>query len=156
MSIKFPIDYEPGKVQAFLISKETGQIIEATPVSEIVTPWPIDDNDCMEYDEKQNPLNFTIDFTIRKPMKSNQRRKLIRALSGKQKLPRKLKKALRHVERIEMPIQRIETENGFAFEKTIAFGPKDGYPLTKWVNRACLKLKAAAIQILTKSGYSTT
>lgn len=149
MPPKFPIDYEPGKVQAFLISKETGQMIEATPLTEIAPkPWPIDDIETETEPEPTKSLTLSGTFTLKTKMKANQRRKLIRAFSGKQKLPRKLKKALKHVGFFQLPMERVETQNGVAFKQTVGFGPKDGYPCTKWVNRACLKLKANAIYII--------
>ena len=98
MPPKFPIDYQPGKVQAFLISKETGRMIEATPLTEIAPkPWPIDDIETETEPEPPKSLTLSGTFTLKTKMKANQRRKLIRAFSGKQKLPRKLKKALKHV-----------------------------------------------------------
>lgn len=149
MPTKFPIDYEPGKVQAFLISKETGQMIEATPLTEITPkPWPIDDIETETEPEPPKSLTLSGTFTLKTKMKANQRRKLIRALSGKQKLPRKLKKALKHVGFFKLPMERVETQNGVAFKQTVGFGPKDGYPMTKYVNRACLKLKAQAIMLM--------
>ena len=135
--------------RAILISKETGQMIAATPLTEITPkPWPIDDIETETEPELPKSLTLSGTFTLKTKMKANQRRKLIRALSGKQKLPRKLKKALKHVGFFQLPMERIETENGFAFKQTVGFGPKDGYPCTKWVNRACLKLKAQAIYII--------
>ena len=135
--------------RAILISKETGQMIEATPLTEITPkPWPIDDIETETEPEPPKSLTLSGTFTLKTKMKANQRRKLIRALSGKQKLPRKLKKALKHVGFFQLPMERVETENGVAFKQTVGFGPKDGYPCTKWVNRACLKLKAQAIYII--------
>ena len=149
MPTKFPIDYEPGKVQAFLISKETGQMIEATPLTEITPkPWPIDDIETETEPEPPKSLTLSGTFTLKTKMKANQRRKLIRAFSGKQKLPRKLKKALRHVGFFTGEMKRIETANGFGYEQDAWFGPKDGYPWTKYVNRACLKLKAQALMLM--------
>ena len=149
MPTKFPIDYEPGKVQGFLISKETGQMIEATPLTEIIPkPWPIDDIETETEPQPPKSLTFSGTFTLKTKMNANQRRKLIKALSGKQKLPRKLKKALKHVGFFQLPMERVETQKGVAFKQTVGFGPKDGYPCTKWVNCACLKLKAQALMLI--------
>jgi hypothetical protein len=73
-----------------------------------------------------------------------------RMLRRQNKLPRKLKKALKHVGFFKLPMERVETQNGVAFKQTVGFGPKDGYPCTKWVNRACLKLKAESMIIIEK------
>ena len=81
MPPKFPIDYEPGKVQAFLNSKET-EMIEATPLTEIYPkPWPIDDIEIETETEPEPPKSLTLSgtFTLKTKMKANQRRKLIRA-----------------------------------------------------------------------------
>ncbi len=145
MPTKFPIDYEPGKVQAFLISKETGQMIAATPLTEIVPkPWPIDDIEIET--EPEPPKVFTNTVTFKMSKKAARDFKRLMKRSGK--VPRKLKKALKHVGFFQLPMERVETQNGVAFKQTVGFGPKDGYPCTKWVNRACLKLKANAILII--------
>lgn len=140
MPTKFPIDYEPGKVQAFLINKETGQMVEATPMTEIVPkPWPKDDIEGDEafLNEPEPPktLTFSGTFTLKK-INANQRRKLIRALSGKQKLPRKLKKALKHLEYKGPRFEEIKTPNGVGAFAHMGIGPKDGYPYTKWIRKA--------------------
>lgn len=151
MPTKFPIDYEPGKVQAFLVSKETGQIIEATPLTEIAPkPWPIDDIEGEDafVTEPEQPMVFNKTVTFKMTKKDQQAFK--RLMRKQSKVPRKLKKALRHVGFFQLPIERVETQNGIAFKQTVGFGPKDGYPCTKWVNRACLKLKAESMIIIEK------
>ena len=137
MPTKFPIDYEPGKVQAFLIPKD--QIIDPKP-------WPTDDIEFESDTEPEPPMVFTKSFTVKVSKKTARDFKRLKKRSGK--LPRKLKKALKHVGFFKLPLERVETENGVAFKQTVGFGPKDGYPCTKWVNRACLKLKANAIYII--------
>lgn len=147
MPTKFPIDYQPGKVQAFLISKETGQMIEATPLTEIdPKPWPIDDIEIETEPEQPMVFNKTVTFKMTK--KDQQAFK--RLMRKQSKVPRKLKKALKHVGFFKLPMERVETQNGVSFKQTVGFGPKDGYPCTKWVNRACLKLKAESMIIIEK------
>ena len=141
MPTKFPIDYQPGKVQAFLISKETGQMIEATPLTEIYPkPWPIDDIEIETETEPEPPKSLTLSgtFTLKTKMKANQRRKLIRAFSGKQKLPRKLKKACKHIQMVtEVKTPEIQTQDHFfSFYTIVNFRTEDGYPYTKWVRKA--------------------
>lgn len=146
MPTKFPIDYEPGKVQAFLISKETGQMIEATPLTEIAPkPWPTegDELDDAFVTDPEQPMVFNKTVTFKMTKKDQQAFK--RLMRKQSKVPRKLKKALRHVGFFQLPMERIKTENGVAFKQTVGFGPKDGYPCTKWVKRACLKLKAETL-----------
>ncbi|MBR3490945.1 MAG: hypothetical protein IKH44_01410 [Bacteroidales bacterium] len=139
MPTKITIDYEPGKVQGFLIPKD--QIIDPKP-------WPTDDIEGGEAfaNESEEPKVFTKSFTFKMSEKAN--REFKRFMKRSSKLPRKLKKALKHVCFFRLPMERVETENGVAFKQTFGFGPKDGYPCTKWVNRACLKLKANAIYII--------
>lgn len=141
MPTKFPIDYEPGKVQAFLISKETGQMIEATPLTEITPkPWPIDDIETETEPEPPKSLTLSGTFTLKTKMKANQRRKLIRALSGKQKLPRKLKKACRHIHHVNHQkfIEPKDENDPLSFEIIgyQGFVKNKGYPHTKWVTKA--------------------
>lgn len=137
MPTKFPIDYKPGKVQAFLISKDTGQMVEVTPMTEIVPkPWPIDDVEFVPEPEPQKSLTLSGTFTLKKKMNDNQRRKLIRALSGKQKLPRKLKKAFKHLEHKEPRFEKIKMPNGIGAIVHMEIGPKEGYPHTKWIRKA--------------------
>lgn len=137
MPTKFPIDYEPGKVQAFLISKETGQMIEATPLTEITPkPWPIDDIETETEPEPPKSLTLSGTFTLKTKMNANQRRKLIRALSGKQKLPRKLKKAFKHLEYKRPRFEEIKMPNGVGSIAHMEIGPKEDYPHTKWIWKA--------------------
>lgn len=139
MPTKFPINYQPGKVQGLLIPKD--QIIDPKP-------WPTDDIEGAEAfaNESEEPKVFTNTVTFKMSKKAT--RDFKRLMKRSVKVPRKLKKALRHVGFFRLPMERVETENGFAFKQTVGFGPKDGYPCTKWVNRACLKLKANAIYII--------
>lgn len=131
--------------RGILVDKETGQQCEVVLESDI-SIWPTESKE-----EPSQPEVYTKTVTFSLPkIKATKQRKLIRnlTLTDKTKIPRKLKKALRHVGFFRLPMERIETENGFAFKQTVGFGPKDGYPCTKWVNRACLKLKANAIYII--------
>ena len=163
MPPKFPIDYEPGKVQAFLISKETGQMVEATPMTEIVPkPWPIDDIEGDEalLNEPEPPKTLTLSgtFTLKtKKMKASQRRKLIRALSGKQKLPRKLKKALKHLELKEPRFEEIKMPNGVGSIAHMEIGPKEGYPHTKWIRKAVhlLRKRMAIVRKIRRQGTTS-
>ena len=52
------------------------------------------------------------------------------------KLPRKLKKAFRHIGLFEDPIVFYQDENGVSCKQAFWFGPKNGYPKTKWIKKA--------------------
>ena len=158
MPTKFPIDYQPGKVQAFLISKETGQMIEATPLTEIAPkPRPTDDIEIETEPEPPKSLTLSGTFTLKTKMKANQRRKLIRALSGKQKLPRKLKKALKHLELKEPRFEEIKTPNGVGSIAHMEIGPKEGYPHTKWIWKAVhlLRKRMAIMRKIRRQGTTS-
>lgn len=158
MPTKFPIDYEPGKVQAFLISKETGQMIAATPLTEITPkPWPIDDIETETEPEPPKSLTLSGTFTLKTKMKANQRRKLIRAFSGKQKLPRKLKKALKHLELKKPRFEEIKIPNGVGSIAHMEIGPKEGYPHTKWIWKAVhlLRKRMAIVRKIKHQGTTS-
>ena len=158
MPTKFPIDYEPGKVQAFLISKETGQMIEATPLTEIAPkPWPIDDIEIETEPEPPKSLTLSGTFTLKTKMNANQRRKLIRALSGKQKLPRKLKKAFKHLELKKPRFEEIKMPNGVGSIAHMEIGPKEGYPHTKWIWKAVhlLRKRIAIMRKIRRQGTTS-
>ena len=126
MPTKFPIDYEPGKVQAFLISKETGQMIEATPLTEITPkPWPIDD-----INEPEPPMVFTNTVTVKMSKKAARNFKRLN------KMPRKLKKAFRHIGLVFGPMTKTREGRSFVVRQDMWIGPKDGYPKTKWIMKA--------------------
>ena len=107
-----------------------------------IKPWPTEPAE----EEPATPKVFRKTFTFKMTKKDQQAFK--RLMRKQSKVPRKLKKALRHVGFFQLPMERVETQNGVAFKQTTWFGPKDGYPCTKWVNRACLKLKANAMLII--------
>lgn len=109
MPTKFPIDYVPGTRHFYLIDKETGEkMSEIFKMKEFVPkPWPIDDIETETEPEPPKSLTLSCTFTLKTKMKANQRRKLIRALSGKQKLPRKLKKALKKQSTVSRPGCRL-------------------------------------------------
>lgn len=124
--------------KVILIDQKTGQQLEGKLLTDIKT-WPTEPDE----QEPATPLVFnnTVTFKMSKKTACNFKHLMKRS----SKVPRKLKKALKHVGFFKLPMERIETENGVAFKQTAGFGPKDGYPCTKWVNRVCLKLKANAI-----------
>ena len=126
--------------RAILMDLKTGQQFEVNLQSDI-NPWPTEPDE----EEPAQPMVFNKTVTFKMTKKDQQAFK--RLMRKQSKVPRKLKKALKHVGFFQLPMERIETENGFALKQTVGFGPKDGYPCTKWVNRACIKLQANDILI---------
>lgn len=133
---------EPVLPRAILIDKETGQHYDVDLKSDI-NPFPLPDD---EFEETIRPVVFQQSFTVK--VSKNDRMAFKRLMRKHKKIPRKLKKALRHVGFFTGEMKRIETANGSGYEQDAWFGPKDGYPMTKYVNRACLKLKTNAILII--------
>lgn len=147
MPTKFPIDYKPGTRHFYLINKETGEkMSEIFQKKEIITkPWPIDDIEIETEPEPPKSPTLSGTFTLKTKMKANQRRKLIRALSGKQKLPRKLKKTRRH---IYLPYSKptihdvVRQPDGTVccIGYVSGYRIKPGYPHTKWARKALTKI----------------
>lgn len=129
--------------RAILMDQKTGQQFEVNLQSDI-NPWPTEPDE----EELAQPMVFHNSVTFKMTKKDQQAFK--RLMRKQSKVPRKLKKALKHVGFFKLPMERVETQNGVAFKQTVGFGPKDGYPCTKWVNRACLKLKAESMIIIEK------
>ncbi len=127
--------------RAILMDQKTGQQFEVNLQSDI-NPWPTEPDE----EEPAQPMVFHNSVTFKMTKKDKLAFK--RLMRKHNKVPRKLKKALKHVGFFTGEMRRFETENGSGFEQTAWFGPKDGYPCTKWVNRACQKLKANAILIM--------
>lgn len=107
-----------------------------------IKPWPTEPAE----EEPATPKVFRKTITFK--MTEKDKRAFKRMMRKHKKLPRKLKKALHHVGFFKTPMERIETEHGAAYKQTVGFAPKDGYPCTKWVKRACLKLKSEAIFVI--------
>lgn len=126
--------------RAILMDQKTGQQFEVNLQSDI-NPWPTEPDE----EELAQPMVFHNSVTFKLTKKDKLAFK--RLMRKHNKVPRKLKKALKHVGFFTGEMRRFETENGSSFEQTAWFGPKDCYPCTKWVNRACLKLKANALII---------
>jgi hypothetical protein len=127
--------------RAILMDPSTGQKYDVDLKTDI-HPFPTEPAE----EAPATPLVFKKTVTIKMTKKDKLAFK--RSMRKLNKVPRKLKKAFKHVGFFKTPMERIETENGASYRQTVGFAPKDGYPCTKWVNRACLKLKKQAILIL--------
>ena len=120
------------KPRGILISVEFGQVIPVTP-----TQWPLDDAETDEaITEPTEPIRFTQSFSFKLPkMKENKRKKLERKLFGKPKLPRRQKKALKHL-KIGIPKEKIDQAPcGISYVMLEPICTKDEYPLTRWIRK---------------------
>ena len=159
MPTKLPLDYVPGTRHFYLIDKETGEkMSEIFQKKEIIPkPWPIDDIEIETEPEPPKSLTLSGTFTLKTKMKANQRRKLIRALSGKQKLPRKVKKAFKHLEYKRPRFEEIKMPNGIGSNAHMEIGPKEGYPHTKWIWKAVhlLRKRMAIMRKIRRQGTTS-
>lgn len=138
-------------IQGLLISKETGQMIEATPLTEITPkPWPIDD-----INEPEPPKVFTNTVTFKMSKKAARDFKRLMKRSGK--VPRKLKKALKHFELKEPRFEEIKMPNGVGSIAHMEIGPKEGYPHTKWIWKAVhlLRKRMAIVRKIKHQGTTS-
>lgn len=115
--------------KAILMDKESGRQFKAIPLSEI-KPWPTGP---VEEDSQTPPLfHKTITIQMSKKDSKSFRRLLRRDI----KLPRKLKKAFRHIGIFEDPMVVEKDGNSISYKQSFWFGPKNGYPKTKWIKKA--------------------
>lgn len=119
--------------QALLICKDTGKQVKLN-LAEPVKPWPtfepggyVNDTPCQEFSGE-------IVVKIKNAPTFRQFQKLLKRRS---KLPRKLKKAVKHIQLVT-PIGVIEKtkEHTYQVIATEYFKTKNGYPYTKWVRKA--------------------
>lgn len=118
--------------QALFISKETGEQIRfdlAAPIEPWPTPRPggyVNDKPCQK---------FSGEFVI-KSKNAPTFRQFQKLLKRRSKLPRKLKKAFKHLEHKEPRFEKIKMPNGIGAIVHMEIGPKEGYPHTKWIRKA--------------------
>lgn len=116
--------------QALLICKDTGKQVRldlAAPIEQWPTPRPggyVNDNPCTK---------LSVEFVIKSPWHPSYML-YERLVYGWTKLPRKMKKAFKHIKR-ERPIVVIERKGKSEVVGGILFHTKDGYPYTKWVRK---------------------
>ena len=116
--------------QALFINKETGKQIRfdlAAPIEPWPTPGPggyVNDKPCQK---------FSGEFVV-KTKKTPSYWLLQRMMYGWRKLPRKMKKAFKHIKR-ESDVVVIERNGKYEILGGIYFHTKDGYPYTKWVRK---------------------
>ena len=122
------------------MDKESGKQFEVN-LQSAINPWPTDPAN----EEPATPPVFRKTITVKISKKDKIAFKKL--LKRQSKVPRKLKKALRHVGFFKGPMIHTRTENSISCKQAFWFGPKDGYPNTKWVRRACMMLKNRAILI---------
>ena len=121
------------KPQGILISVETGQLIPVTPIQ-----WPLEDTDTDEaITEPAEPMRFSQSFTLKLPKK--QLKKVLSYYKAATKLPRKMKKACKHI-KIENSIVVTERRGKSETVSGVLSHTKDGYPYTKWVRKVIGKV----------------
>ena len=103
-------------------------------------------DDTFTCEETQIPKTFTHNGAIKLSEKYAQSIK--RAIRKSQKIPRKLKNALRHIELVTGPIINEETEHGIRFTQRLYIRTKEGYPTTKWVRKAMAIIKKQYAMIM--------
>ena len=118
--------------QALFICKDTGEQIHMEPVTPI-EPWP-----ALEPGGYVNSEPITLKHSGEFVFKASKTklRKMRKLLFGKRKVPRKLKKALKHLEYKEPRFEEIKMPNGVGSIVHMEIGPKEGYPHTKWIRKA--------------------
>lgn len=143
---KFPINYQPGQRMAVLINKETGQPISVNP-----QPWPTEPMPDVEspfVEDLEKPIRIVKEFTFQIP--KGQRMVLLRTLRKFSKVPRKLKKAAKHIARTKIGETTIEDQDGTLVAKSplIHYAIEKGYPHTKWAKKSLRLIEWAVINYL--------
>ena len=129
------------------MDKETGRQYNANLQTDIKV-WPTEPED----DENHLPMVFNKTFTFKFTKKEKQAFKMM--VRRNRKLPRKLKKALKHFEYKEIHFEDIETQNTIGTFANCVIAPKKGYPHTKWVLRAAhLLRKRVAASVMNQASF---
>lgn len=115
--------------KVILIDKESGKQFEVNLQSDI-KPWPTEPAE----EEPAQRMVFNKTVTIKMPKKMQQA--FLRMHRKGRKYPRKLKKAMKHMEFKGPRFEEIKTQNGIGAIAHYEVGPKEGYPHTKWIFRA--------------------
>lgn len=103
-------------------------------------------DDTFTCEETQMPKTFTHNETIKLSEKDTQSIK--RAIRKSQKIPRKLKNALRHIVIVTGPTIKEETEHGIRLTQRLYIKIEDDYPTTKWVRKAIAIIKKQQAMIM--------
>lgn len=116
--------------QALLICKDTGKQVKLN-LADPIEPWPtpspggyVNDNPCTK---------LSGEFVIKSPWHPSYML-YERLVYGWTKLPRKMKKAFKHINRFR-PVVVVEHKGEHHVLGGISFNTKDGYPYTKWVRK---------------------
>ena len=115
--------------RAILMDQKTDQQFEVNLQSDI-NPWPTEPDE----EEPAQPMVFHNSVTFKITKKDKLAFK--RLMRKHNKVPRKLKKALKHLEYKEPRFEEIKMPNGVGSIVHMEIGPKEGYPHTKWIRKA--------------------
>ena len=116
--------------QALFISKETGKQIRVD-LAEPVKPWPTSEPGGYVND---TPCQKVSGELVIKSKKAPSFKLFQMFVYGWHKLPRKMKKAFKHIQK-DMPVVVVERNGKRKIFGGIMFHTKDGYPYTKWVRK---------------------
>lgn len=120
--------------RAILMDLKTGQRFDVNLQSDI-NPWPTEPDE----EEPAQPMVFTHTFTVKTKKVKPTLNAFNRLLRKQNKLPRKLKKAFKHIHHInDQVVIEHGDEKPFKYEIVgyQGFIPNSGYPRTKWIRKA--------------------
>lgn len=125
---KLPINYQPGQFNAVIIDQK----FVVSP-----EPWPTDP--VLGDAEPEDPIRIVKQFTIKLP--KEKQKILFRTFRRFTKMPRKLKKAAKHIVQRKIGDFSMKDQDGTLVAKSpmIHYEIEKGYPHTKWARKS-LKL----------------
>ena len=97
-------------------------------------PWPVDETGPIE-EEVEEIRRVVKQFTITHPIEN--KKFLLRCFRRYNKMPRKLKKAAKHITQIKIGNFTIEEQDGGVVAKSplLHYAIEKGYPHTKWARK---------------------
>lgn len=133
---KLSINYQPGQCKAIIVDKEA-----ITP-----EPWPMDP--VPDDADPENLGSVVVHFDIK--LSKEKMMMLKRTLRKFSKVPRKLKKAAKHIARTKIGETTIEDQDGTLFAKSplIHYAIEKGYPHNKWARKSLRLIEWAVINYI--------
>lgn len=133
---KLSIKYQPGQCKAIIIDKEA-----ISP-----EPWPTD-----LIPDDADPANLG-SVVVHFDIKLSKERMIMmkRTIRKFSKVPRKLKKAARHIEQTKIGETTMEVQGGILVTKSplIHYAIEKGYPHTKWARKSLRLIEWAVINYM--------
>lgn len=120
--------------QAKILFMPTGEQIPFGEIDDHITPFP-ELGPFHLVNENPFTTQFTIEFDIKKGPSFRLFNQLV---YGWRKLPRKMKKAYKHIKR-EDPVTVVKRQGEYTIFGGIYYYTIDGYPYTKWVRKVIRK-----------------